>query len=420
MKNRNIGILFILLTFMGLLSFLFDSPLYDFLYAALLFVLIAFKAKLSFFTELSFILFFSYMQGVIQKEVGSISGSTLAWAGVKMPFYFGDLTIATCSFLLTTFWFVNFTPLLEREKAVYRTKTNLGKFTSILFAVSALFMILMVFPSLPTLSFSEGSRARNDAIPYGLVLLSLVLLGIVFDSVKKQKWLITIYVFVVFWIFGHGERVEVLGFLSFLALKYMRELDLSQVKESLIRNKKRLLYGTGALFVVLAMWIGLKRGGATNISWIDVLMNLIIQPTCGDVVYCFNCAADLWHTGNGLWGYTYTDYLLQLIPGSTSAFSAAEILLKLRNTMGGALFYSEAMMNFGIIGVILSNVEFFIVMNLILKYRRGINEWIWIPITIEVFRIAWYGRSGWILVGFVELPLLYTATKCFFNKVRIR
>lgn len=419
MKNRNMGILFVLLTFMGLLSFLVDSPIYDFLYVILLFLLIAFKAKLSFFTELSFILVFSYMQGVIQKEVGSISGSTLAWAGVKMPFYFDDLTIATCSFLLTAFWFVNFTPLLEREKAVYRTKTNLGKFTSILFAGSAFFMILIVFPSLPTLSFSEGSRARNDAIPYGLVLLSLVLLGIVFDSVKKQKWLITIYVFVVFWIFGHGERVEVLGFLSFLALKYMNGLDLSQVKKSLIRNKKRLLYGAGALFVVLAMWIGLKRGGATNISWMDVLMNLIIQPTCGDVVYCFNCAADLWHTGNALWGYTYIDYLLQLIPGSPTNFSAAVVLHKLRNTMGGALFYSEAMMNFGLAGVILSNIEFFVVMNFVLKNREKFNGWIWTSIVIEIFRITWYGRSGWILVGLVEIPILYELTRYVFNRIKV-
>ena len=174
MKNRNIEILFILLTFMGLLSFLFDSPLYDFLYAALLFVLIAFKAKLSFFTELSFILVFSYMQGVIQKEVGSISGSTLAWAGIKMPFYFDDLTISTFSFLITAFWFINYTPLLEREKAVYKTKIKLSKFTAVLFAILAFLMILMVFPSLPTLTFSEGSRARNDSVPYGLVLLCLV------------------------------------------------------------------------------------------------------------------------------------------------------------------------------------------------------------------------------------------------------
>lgn len=420
MKNRNIEILFILLTFMGLLSFLFDSPLYDFLYAALLFVLIAFKAKLSFFTELSFILVFSYMQGVIQKEVGSISGSTLAWAGIKMPFYFDDLTISTFSFLITAFWFINYTPLLEREKAVYKTKIKLSKFTAVLFAILAFLMILMVFPSLPTLTFSEGSRARNDSVPYGLVLLCLVMLGIVYDSLQRQKWLIGIYIFAVFWIFGHGERVEILGFLSYVALKYMSALDLSKARKSLIKHKKRLLYIVGAVFAILAMWIGLKRGGASSVTISDIVMNLFIQPTCGDVVYCFNCAADLWHTGNGLWGYTYTDYLLQLIPGSTGAFSAAEILLKLRNTMGGALFYSEAMMNFGIIGVILSNVEFFIVMNLILKYRRGINEWIWIPITIEIFRIAWYGRSGWILVGFVELPLLYTATKCFFNKVRIR
>ena len=164
---------------------------------------------------------FSYLQGVIHKVTGEISGSTLAWAGVKMPFYFDDLTIATFSFLLTAYWFVNFTEILEREKRIYNSNLKIGKLTGVVFVLLAFILVLMIFPSMPSLTFSEGSRARNESLPYGLVLLSFVLLGISFDTLKRNKWLGAIYVFVIFWVFGHGERVEVLGFLSYLALKYI-------------------------------------------------------------------------------------------------------------------------------------------------------------------------------------------------------
>lgn len=419
MSTKKYAVLFILLLALGTLVCSISNPILDFLFSVTLFVLIAIRAKMSFFTELAFILEFSYMQGVIHKQIGSISGSTLAWAGIKMPFYFDDLTIATISFLLTAYWFVLFTPILEREKAAYKNKIILGKFTVICFTLFALLMVILVFPSMPTLTFSQGSRARNDAIPYGLVILALVLLGLMCDSVKKQKWLKVIYAFVIFWIFGHGERVEILGFLSYLALKYINGMDLTNVKISVIKHRKKILYFVGIIFAMLAMWIGLKRGGASSISMLDIITGLLIQPTCGDVVYCFNCAADLWHTGKGLLGYTYIDYFLQLIPGSTGSFSAAEVLLRLRNTMGGSLFYSEAMMNFGLLGVVLSNIEFFVVMNLILKNKRLLGSWIWIPIVIEIFRIAWYGRSGWILAGFIELPILYFVTKKVLNKIRV-
>lgn len=410
-------IIIILLSFIVFLK----NPIVNFGFAMLIFISIARYAKFSFFTEMSLILTFSYLQGVIYKTFGKIEGSTLAWAGVKMPFYFDDLSIATISFLIVTFCFVSMTSIVELEKNIYKRTLNLNKFTTLIYVSFACVLVLLIFPSKPTLNFSDGMRARNESLPYGFILLALVLLCISFDSVKQIKGLWIAYIFVIFWIFGHGERVEILGFLSYIALKFINSQNGYSIKEKVsIKRKERVVVLLGVLIVLLAILIGMKRQSVLiDISIKTILYNVIIQPTCGDVVYCFNAAANLWHTNQGLMGYTYIDYLLQLIPASSSKYSAAAILVNRCNTMGGALFFAEPMMNFGIIGVIVFNIEFFITMYFILRKTAEIRSWIWVPIVVEVFRICWYGRLGWILVSLVEIPLIFWGTKYFLNRIKI-
>lgn len=416
--NKRLFIFSILLVLSFIVYFVKSTEL-NFIYVSVIFILIGLKAKISFFTGISFILLFSYLQGIIHKVTGGISRSTLAWAGIKMPFYFDDLTIATFSFLLTAYWFISFTHILDKERKIYNANWKISKVTGVVFTLAALLLVLLVFPSLPTLTFAEGSRARNESVPYGLVLLALILLGISFDTLKHNKWLIAIHLFIIVWIFGHGERVEILGLLLYYSLKYLRKTDFSFIK-SKTKRKRIFIVSVAVTFIVLfGIYIGLKRSKIADISLQMILYDLVVQPTCGDVVYCFNCAADLWHSGEGLHGYTYLDYIVQLIPNSTNKFSPAVILLNKYNTMGGALFYSESMMNFGIIGVIVFNIEFFITMNILLKKSTTIHSWIWIAIVVEVFRTCWYGRSGWILAGFVEIPILYFFTKHLLERIKL-
>lgn len=413
---------FIFLFLLGLFVLLLQSPILLFSFAVLLFILILATAKISFFTEISFILTFSYMQGVIHQVIG-IGGSTLAWAGEKIPFYFTELSVATISFMLTMLWFVWFTKLIRHEKQLYLKGSGIKLGTGILFILIAFILILLIFPSLPTVSFGESTRARNESLSglYGLVLTALLLCSLTIDLSFQYKLFTVSYFLICFWILGHGERVEVLGFLSYYGLKLMHYYNFSNIKKSIARHKKKLIYIGGVVILFLAMWIGMARSGYySSISLKMILYNLVVQPTCGDIVYVFNCAADMWHTGNGLYGYTYLQYLTELIPGATDQFSPAVILLDKYETMGGGLFFSEPMMNFGIIGVVLMNIEFCITMNLILKKISHFRSWFWVPIVIEVFRIAWYGRAGWILCAFVEVPLLFLATRLVLNKIRIK
>lgn len=417
-KNRKSKIIaFLALLFISVIALLLHSTYLEFIISIVLLILIICNAKFSFFSELSFILWFSYLQGFLREIIGSISGSTLAFVGITMPYYYNDLAISIISFLLTVLFFCWFTKIIQREKRYYITDCNLNRITAIVFIICALLLIILVFPSMPTLTYASGSRARNENVSYGLVMIALVLLGICLDSCKNHKWFYGVYSFAIIWIFGHGERVELLGLLSYIALRYLNRIDYSSIKNSIKKHKKRLVYTGVILAVIFAAIVGFKRNDSGSTITIKYfLTNLFIQGTAGDTVYDFNCSADMWHTGEGLYGITYIDYLLQLIPGASTSYTPAEILFKEYNTMGGSLFFGEAMMNFGIVGVIIFNVIFMAFFNSFLNSTKHIKGWMWIPVVIEVFRICWYGIDGWILAAFIEVPILYFCSRLVIGK----
>lgn len=417
-KNRKSKIIaFLALLFISVIALLLHSTYLEFIISIVLLILIICNAKFSFFSELSFILWFSYLQGFLREIIGSISGSTLAFVGITMPYYYNDLAISIISFLLTVLFFCWFTKIIQREKRYYITDCNLNRITAIVFIICALLLIILVFPSMPTLTYASGSRARNENVSYGLVMIALVLLGICLDSCKNHKWFYGVYLFAIIWIFGHGERVELLGLLSYIALRYLNRIDYSSIKNSIKKHKKRLVYTGVILAVIFAAIVGFKRNDSGSTITIKYfLTNLFIQGTAGDTVYDFNCSADMWHTGEGLYGITYIDYLLQLIPGASTSYTPAEILFKEYNTMGGSLFFGEAMMNFGIVGVIIFNVIFMAFFNSFLNSTKHIKGWMWIPVVIEVFRICWYGIDGWILAAFIEVPILYFCSRLVIGK----
>lgn len=401
-------IAFLILFITNILLLILGNPILLLISSLALLILIICKSKVSYFSELSFILWFSYLQGILHKVVG-VTGSTLAWAGVTMPFYFNELSIASISFLLTMLWFVWFTGLICNEKRLYLYNNRITYQTAVLLQIISVILVILVFPSIPTFKMDTALR-RTQGLSglYGFLLIALILASLTIDQSFKHKKMNLIYLFIVFWVFGHAERVEVLGFLSYYAIKTLNYYDFGNVRRAIARRRKSTIFFGGIVVIILAAWIGMTRmSGITHVSLGLILYNLLVQPTCGDIVYVFNCATDLWKNGNAVHGLTYIDYLLQLIPGSPDTYSSAVTIMKYYTTMGGGLFYTEPMMNFGIIGVILFNIEFCAIMLFILKKVNRYRTFFWIPIVIEVFRTCWYGRAGWILAGFIEVPLLY-------------
>lgn len=409
---------FLILVTIGSIISLINSPILLMLFAVFIFVLIYLKAKYSFFTVLSFIMLFSYMQIIVYRLTGECSGM-LILAGKRMPFYFTEMSIAFIHFFLTELFFVWFTNIIENEKKIYAVGTGMNLFLAIVFLMTAIILIILVFPSMPTFRLNISIR-RTQGISglYGFVLLAFGLAALTIDISFKYKFFHLGYFLILFWVFGHGERVEALGFFIYYILKIMNHIDLEIVWKKVAKYKRRIMLGIAAFIVLFCVWIGEYRMGTTNITFLMILRRLILQGTCGDVLYIFNCAIDMWKHDILTYGYTYLDYLLQLIPGATTKYSSAAVIQKYYFTLGGGFFFVEPMMNFGMIWTLFSNIEFFIVMNLMLRKSSKIRTFMWIPVVIEIFRITWYGRGGYILAVCVEMPLLYLGIKYFYRIIK--
>ncbi len=411
-----------LLLFCGIGVCWANEPIPALIFMTVIFVLIFVRAKFSFFSIFAFIMLFSYLQLVIYRETGVTNSGFLSfYVGKTMPFYLTEMTVSFVSFFLCEFFFVWFTKLVEKEKTLYVNEHVLPMPVAFLFMAAAIVLVVMLFPSFPTFRMDLAER-RTQGITgvYGLLLLALCLSALTVDTSYKHKSLLAGYVFILLWVYGHAERVEVLGFVLYYFIKLMNHYNLGREKNSFFDFKKiALILSVAAIFLV-GTWIGMTRLSNEHYSLSDVLNKLIIQGTCGDVLYTFNCSIDMAKKGLLLHGYTYADYLLQFIPGMNSKYQACRVIADYYNTNGGAFFFTEPMMNFGLIGTILSNIEFFIVMRLLLNHSTKLKAAMWMPVVIEIFRIAWYGRSGWILAAFIEMPLIYYGMNHIFRRVRFK
>ena len=110
-KKANV---FLLLAIIGGFVCISNYPVLLFLYVTMIFGLIFFKARYSFFSALAFIMLFSYMQVIIYKLTGECSGM-LKVVGKDIPFYFSEMSIVFVSFFLVELFFVWFTKLIENE-----------------------------------------------------------------------------------------------------------------------------------------------------------------------------------------------------------------------------------------------------------------------------------------------------------------
>lgn len=383
----------------------------------LLFFVILYKAKFSFFSAFSFILLFSYLQEHIAALNQNLAGGML-YAGLGVPVYIIELYICTSFFFVMEYIFFSFSKILGNEKKMYTTKIVLSKRIAYLFAVSAFGLIILSYPTLPTLS---GTLARNEGVIQSsrFVQVAMLLLAITFDSAKKEKMLYVIWVISLVWILFHGDRVIVFGFLIYCAFKYLNtQSGLSnKVKNKIVEHKKIIFVGiAGLLVAALGIRLQLSRSGysTANLNLSTVFRNILVQGTACDVVYVFNCATDMWKHGNLLNGYTFLQYIVCWIPFLPNPYYPAAVIMKYYTTLGGGLFFAEPMMNVGLIGTCVFSFLFLMFLNIVLNKPSNYKCFFWIPFILTIFRMTWYlGLDSWVTMSIYITPILYYIAKRF-------
>ena len=372
-------------------------------------------ARFSYFTVLTFLNVFTLFQEFYLDVFGITTG--MLKTGKEAPNAFFELSICTSIFIIIELFFLCSTNMLAVEKSLYRKELFDTKW-SVIFRIVSFFLTLLIFPTIPTFKTNVGHRFDSGILPFsGFAGLTFFLLAISFNNQIKKKYYLFDF-FSVFWFIGHAERIEAMGYLCYVLLRYLNKNDTSNLSIWKIIKKfyKLILIVLGSL--IFLVWIGLTRGGGENNFKITFLIErLFIQSTACDVAYVFNCTVDLAKNKGLLFGKTYLGHISNLIPFIPNNFDISEVIMKNYYTVGGCPFFGECVANFGIVGVAPLMMMYFYLNSFFLKKDSKFRFLFWVPISMMSFRTAWYGWTSWYTLSFVVAPIIYIIYKCILKKI---
>lgn len=406
--KKNTVISFIFIAILSILVYYCNSNIIKFCYVTLLFLVILSKAKFSFFSVLTFILLFTLFQEFMLEAFNIGTGMLITGREANNSFL--ELYLCTNIFCVIEFLFIDGTNIIENEKKMYLINISMTDFWAIFFSILSLIMTILIFPTFPTFKTTLVNRFNSGIIPFsGFAGLVLLLVAVTYDSARKLKFIYIIDFFIIFWFVGHAERVEALGLIIYLILKYLNQssLELNNIFQVIKKHYKLgVICISGVGFLI---WIGITRTieHSQNISLEDLVSKIFIQSTASDVAYIFNCSVDLWTNGNLFNGSTYLSYISELMPFGLNISTSEMAIKEYYFTVGGCPFFAEIIMNFGILGIIPMITVFFSIHYFILRKANEFKAIFWIPIVIEIFRTAWYGWTGWFTLSFWITPVLY-------------
>lgn len=408
--KRNNLISFLIVLFLSITGFLpVDATFKMAIIGLQLFTIIA-KAKISFLSIFTFLINFC----VLQQYIAYIGGEVYGLLGMNLvPIYFEELCFCTYCFNLLILGLVLFTKTLENEKRLLSVNIQLNEGSSIILLIAALVLTILIFPSLPSLSnFSAENRYNKGIISFtGWSIIPYFFLAAAFANNKIRKLTITCVVFVVFWYAFHGERVEAIGFIVFLAISYYKK----QHNRTTIVKIGIL----GGLIIILFIAIGIIRNGVTKISIFSLINSILIQATACDVTHVFNCAVDGLYNGIQFSGTTYLSYLINCIPFLDDPYSFATQILNYYDTVGGGLFFAEPIANFGFNFSTLISFIYLILVYSITKKPNKYNYLLYCISCISVFRTAWYGLNYPIIATIYFIPFVLLLDNLFKKRINL-
>lgn len=397
--NKKILFHYIAVLIISYIAILLKNPTFGLLVAALQLVIIFITAKISLLTIFSFLINFCLVQ-----EYGAYSGwnvyGILAYSSV--PIYYFELLYCTYFFNLVILFVIYFTKYLENEEKLFKTSSIDITFSlSILLIIGAILITILIFPTLPSLqSFTTVNRFSSGILSFtGWSCIPIFFLAVSIMNKKLRKLTIFATAFVLLWYFFHGERVDGIGLLAFLAIKYY--YDNKNDKAAVLK-----IVILGSIAVVILVIIGMIRSGTSEVRIQNILSKILVQETACDVTHVFNCAVDLWKHGNQYHGYTYMSYLVNCIPFFADPYSFQSYIHEYYYTAGGGMFFAESVGNFGIRFAMLFSVAYIVAMSVLIRKTTTYRLLTYTALSISIFRTAWYGLNYSIITILYFAPFI--------------
>ena len=274
----------------------------------------------------------------------------------------------------------------------------------------------MVYIAFPSLNFTFNNSSRFNSLLPGHFWnhFSIILLLFAVGNLKNSRIIRICFCVVIAWFLLHSERVDVLGLLIFLIIRYCSKKNYN--------FSFKVMSGItiiGIFIFVVFLYIGHSRAGEqTILSITSFWQTFMTQSTASDLGHVFNGTIEYTYNRGLLFGKTYITYLQGLIPMFDQPLRAGHLVQLYYHTAGGELIISEPYINFGYIGILVIIPVYIWMVEKIIKKNTLYGRIVFYFLTASAVRYLWYGLT-YIETGIIYLiPLSYLLSKVLKIKIK--
>ncbi len=410
-RNKFINIMLVFCLFIVSLFLCKDNIYVLFLIDMFLLFLIVYKAQFSLITIWAIVPNYTLMC-VFYYYVTDIAYGKLAFIHNLQYNKMCELLILyNCVLVLFTY----FSSFLDYEKGIYEKDVKIDNISANICALLAVVMAYIAFPSF-SFTFDNGNRFNALLPGHFWNQFSVILLIFSVGNFKKSRLVRICYCIVIMWFLLHSERVDILGLILFLLIRYC-----SQKKYQFSLKTMSIVSCVCIAIFLLFIYIGNVRAGEQfAVSTSGFIQSFLTQSTASDLGHVFNGTLEYVDQKGLLYGETYITYLQGIIPMLEQPLRAGHIIESYYHTAGGELILTEPYLNFGFLGIVIIIPIYLCIVLKIIRKNSRYNRIVFYFLTVAAVRYLWYGLT-YIETGIIYLiPLTYFGVtfwkKCKYKK----
>jgi hypothetical protein len=348
----------------------------------------------------SFFVFYPLVPAFYQYLVGHSYGMLEVSINRGDGFYFKEMLGYVLVFQSIVFTFIIKSNFLYKEKLMLQSKLNISMVSAHFCCVIAIASILIMFPYMPFVFVGKYGRMSTFVVGQGWIGLSICSLSFAILSHYEDSFFVKITsYFVICWTLSHYERADISGFVILLFFVIL-------VRKSNLKIKIRYII-VGIIIFLLLLLLEYTRVG-TEFTFDNILEKIIVQVDASDLAYDYNIMIDFVQNNKLLHGESLKSYLDEIIPTVTSQNRIGTILRTHYYSPGGSHFFSEPLMNFGSVGLIIFFFFFIYALNQLVRNKSNyqLSYVLYAYVLMLTIRIVWYGAI-FALTGLIwYVPML--------------
>ncbi|MBN2395327.1 MAG: hypothetical protein JXC36_02560 [Candidatus Atribacteria bacterium] len=274
-----------------------------------------------------------------------------------------------------------------RRSKIKIKRLIIGERTRILIILLLMVVSIIAYPK----AWGIGT-SRWNLLPGTWSVIYLAINGLLIISISSIKSFSTIiHLLLLLFVIKGGERVD-----SIMPLFLIVSLESDKENKSYIIESEigiiKVLFGLAVL--VLGIYVGYSRLG-NQFSFGLLLHNIIALHTVTDVIHVY--LSSFYYVNNyGINLFPIINETFSLIPlhpwgGGGNEFNFTEILRGKVYNYGGGLFYTEGVLIFGKMGVLIYSFLFGRFIKILLKFDYQLVSVFMVMFLILLLRVQWYG-----------------------------